>query len=330
MAVPCTKIVGVGAYVPERVLTNADLEQMVDTSDEWITERSGIKERRIAADTEAASDLAVVASQRALEEAQLAPEKIDAVIVATITPDYRFPATACILQSRLGAGGPAFDLGAACSGFVYSLAVADGLIRAGGARYVLVVGVETLSKVTDYTDRNTCVLFGDGAGAAVLTAGGEGEEGIISYDLGADGSDPSVLWTPGGGSRKPFSAEVLANREHFIRMRGKDVFVFAVNIMGETCDRCLQKAGLTAADVDLLIPHQANERITAAAERRYGFPPERVARNVEKYGNTSAASVPIALREMLDEGRIHKGDRVLMVAFGAGLTWGSCLVRWEY
>jgi 3-oxoacyl-[acyl-carrier-protein] synthase III len=328
MPVGCAKIVGLGTAVPERVLTNDELSQMVDTNDEWITQRTGIRERRIASEDQSASDLALKASHRALAEAGLQGSDIDAVICATITGDYPWPATACTIQHKLGASALAFDLSAGCTGWIYALVVADGLIRAGGVRNALVIGVEVLSKITDWTDRATCVLFGDGAGAAVVTAGSEDEGGIVAWDLGANGEDPSILWRQAGGSRFPLTPERLANGEHYIRTRGNEVYQFATRIVAQTCDRTLGKAGVTSDDVALLVPHQANERITESAARRFKMPRERVVSNIARYGNTSAASIPLALREAIDEGRLHRGDLALLVGFGAGLTWGSALVRW--
>ncbi len=328
MSVGCAKIIGLGMAVPERVLTNDELSRMVDTSDEWITQRTGIRERRIAAPEQPTSELALEAAHKALAEAGLEPSEIDAIICCTITGDYPWPATACTLQHKLGANALAFDLSAGCTGWVYGLVVADGLIRAGGVRNVLVIGAEELSKITDWSDRSTCVLFGDGAGAAVLTAGEASEGGIIAWDLGANGEDPSILWRQAGGSRFPIDAERLAAGENFIRTRGNEVYQFATRILAQTCDRTLAKAGVTADEVALLVPHQANERITESAARRFSMPKERVVSNIARYGNTSAASVPIALREAVDEGRLKKGELVLVVAFGAGLTWGSALIRW--
>ncbi len=254
---------------------------------------------------------------------------IDVVIMATVTADYPLPACACLVQSALGIGGFAFDISAGCTGWIYSLALAEQFIKAGGAQRVLCIGAECLSRITDYTDRNTCVLFGDGAGAAVVEATDEADNGILGWDLGSDGSDPSILWQPAGGSRTPASHETVDAHDHAIRMRGREVYVFATRIMGHTCERTLAKAGYTADDVALLVPHQANERITQSARERFGVPMERIVSNVDRYGNTSAASIPIALQEALDDGRVKKDDLVLVVAFGAGLTWGSCLLRWR-
>lgn len=323
------KIAGLGVEVPGNVLTNADLERMVDTTDEWIVTRTGIRERRIVDPDQATSDLAIAASRKAMAHAGVEAGDIDAVIMATVTADYPLPACACLVQSALGIGGFAFDISAGCTGWIYSLALAEQFIKAGGAQRVLCIGAECLSRITDYTDRNTCVLFGDGAGAAVVEATDEADNGILGWDLGSDGSDPSILWQPAGGSRTPASHETVDAHDHSIRMRGREVYVFATRIMGHTCERTLAKAGYTADDVALLVPHQANERITQSARERFGVPMERIVSNVDRYGNTSAASIPIALQEALDDGRVKKDDLVLVVGFGAGLTWGSCLLRWR-
>lgn len=319
---------GVGAAVPERVLTNADLEAMVDTSDEWITTRTGIKERRIAPEGMATSDLAVQAAERALASAGVAAAELDLVIVATITPDMFFPATACLVAERLGARGvPAFDLSAACSGFIYGLDLASQGIKTGRYRRVLIVGAELLSRVTNFNDRSTCVLFGDGAGAAVLGPVAP-EYGLLGAHLGADGAGGDKLCIPGGGSRQRLTDEALERGDQYIHMAGNEVFKFAVRIMGEAAARVLEQAGLTPADIDLLIPHQANIRIIEAAQRRLDLPPERVFVNVEKYGNTSAASIPLALAEAVEGGRVKDGDVLVLVGFGAGLTWGAAALRW--
>lgn len=323
------KIAGLGVEVPGNVLTNADLERMVDTTDEWIVTRTGIRERRIVDPDQATSDLAIAASRKAMAHAGVEAGDIDAVIMATVTADYPLPACACLVQSALGIGGFAFDISAGCTGWIYSLALAEQFIKAGGAQRVLCIGAECLSRITDYTDRNTCVLFGDGAGAAVVEATDEADNGILGWDLGSDGSDPSILWQPAGGSRTPASHETVDAHDHSIRMRGREVYVFATRIMGHTCERTLAKAGYTADDVALLVPHQANERITQSARERFGVPMERIVSNVDRYGNTSAASIPIALQEALDDGRVKKDNLVLVVGFGAGLTWGSCLLRWR-
>jgi len=330
MSVARAKIVGLGVSIPERVLTNADFEKMVDTTDEWIVTRTGIRERHIVADDQATSDLGYEAAAKALAEAGVSARDVDVTVCATVSPDYPFPAAACMIQNRLGAGGYALDISAGCTGWIYSLALGDQMIRSGTARTVLCIGAECLSRITDYTDRNSCVLFGDGGGAAVVVASDEPDEGILAWDLGSDGSDPTILWQPAGGSARPASHETVDAHDHSIRMRGRDVYAFATRVMGQTCDRTLEKAGVASDQVALVIPHQANERITLAAQQRFSMPRERVVSNVERYGNTSSASIPTALREALDEGRLHKGDLLLLVAFGAGLTWGSCLIRWSY
>ncbi|HLT58775.1 MAG: ketoacyl-ACP synthase III [Limnochordales bacterium] len=322
-------ILGVGFAVPERRLTNADLEKMVDTSDEWITTRTGIKERRIADDDTAASDLAVAAAQRALQQAQVDPADIDLVIVATVTGDYVFPSTACLVQDRLGIPrAAAYDLAAGCSGFVYGLDQAWHGVRTGAYRHALVIGSEILSRVTDWTDRSTCVLFGDGAGAVVVGPTAPGF-GLLATYLGSDGSGADKLYIPAGGSRRPLTAEALAQREQYVRMCGNDVFKFAVRVIEEASLEVLRRAGLTPSDVNLFIPHQANIRIIDAAARRLGLDWERIVVNVDRYGNTSAASIPIALGEALEAGRIRPGDYIVTVGFGAGLTWGAAAMRWS-
>jgi len=329
MSLAYSKIAGLGICVPERVLSNAELETMVDTSDEWIVSHTGIRERRVVAEGQATTDLATEAAKAALSDAGMEAADVDAVLLATITPDHHCPASACQVQYRLGAGGFAFDLAAGCTGWLYGLSIADALIASGRARNVLCIGTECLTRITNWKDRNTCVLFGDGGGAAVVTrAESEAERGILAWDLGSDGEDPSILWQPAGGSRTPVTHEAIDAGTHLLDMRGKDVFKFAARIMGHTCDRTLERAGVTSDQVALLVPHQANERSTVAAQRRFSMPAERVMSNIAKYGNTSSASVPIALREALDEGRAKTGDLILLVAFGAGLTWGSMLVRW--
>lgn len=322
-------ILGMGYYVPDKVLTNYDLEKMVDTNNEWIVDRTGIKNRHIAAPEQATSDLALIAAERALADANVTAEDIDCVIVATETPDTKFPSTACLLQDMLGAkNAAAFDLSAGCSGFVYALSVANGLIVSGMYKHILVVGAETLSRILNWEDRNTCVLFGDGAGAAVV---GEVEEGygIIGFDMGADGSGGPYLIQPAGGSRKPASHETVEAHEHSVHMDGSEVFKFAVKIMASTSLRVLEKSGLKSEDVDLLIPHQANIRIINSAAKRLNLPKEKVFVNVDKYGNTSAASIPIALCEARDQGLLEKGKNVILVGFGAGLTWAAIALKWN-
>ncbi|PTX61251.1 3-oxoacyl-[acyl-carrier-protein] synthase-3 [Melghirimyces profundicolus] len=322
-------IIGTGAYLPEKVLTNADLEKMVDTNDEWIVSRTGIRERRIAAEDQASSDLATEAARRALEDAGVDPEELDLIIVATVTPDMLFPATACLVQDRLGAEKAAtFDLSAACTGFLYGLASASQFIQSGMYRYALVVGVDCLSKITDYTDRNTCVLFGDGAGAAVLGPVGEGE-GFFSFELGGDGSGGPLLMQPAGGSRRPASKESVDERLHFISMNGREVFKFAVRVLGASAEEALKKAGLTKEDVDFLIPHQANHRIIDAAVQRLGLSSDKVVVNLDRYGNMSSASIPVALDEAVKMGRIRKGDILVLVGFGGGMTWGASVLKWS-
>jgi 3-oxoacyl-[acyl-carrier-protein] synthase-3 len=321
-------IIGTGKYVPEKVLTNQDLEQMVETSDEWITTRTGIKERRMAADHEASSDLALKAAEAALENAGIAAEDLDLIIVSTITPDMFFPATACILQDKIGAKkAAAFDLSAACSGFIYALANAAHFISAGTYKYALVVGAECLTRITDYTDRNTCILFGDGAGAAVLGPVPAGR-GFRSFELGADGSGGELLKICGGGSRMPASRQTVDERRHYIYMEGKEVFKFAVRVMGSAAETALHKAGLGKEDIDFLVPHQANIRIIQSALSRLNVPEEKCIINVDKYGNMSAASIPVALAEAVESGRVNAGDCLLLVGFGGGLTWGASVLIW--
>ena len=321
---------GTGAYVPERVLSNHDLEKMVETSDEWITQRTGIRERRIAADQESTSDLGLSAARKALGESSLHPEDLDVVILATITPDSPCPASAVYLQRELGAvKAAAFDLNAACTGFVYGMAVGSGLIAAGIHKNVLVVGAETLSRVVDFTDRDTCILFGDGAGAAVLSRAEEGSSSeVLDHYLRSDGDGWELIHIPGGGARMPASAQTVEDRLHFLKMKGREVFKFATRSLVELLERVLERNQLNAKDLDLVIPHQVNYRVIEAALRKVPIPQERVFLNLERYGNTSAASVPIALHEAVTAGRLKRGDLVLLVAFGAGLTWGYNLVRW--
>jgi len=320
---------GVGHYAPEKVLTNADFERIVDTTDEWIVERTGIRERRIATDDQAASDLATPAALAALERANVPPEEIDLVILGTVTPDYFFPSTACIVQDKIGAkNAGAFDMLAGCSAFIYSCNVAAQFIETGRYEKILVIGVETLSKLTDMTDRNTCVLFGDAAGAAVLGPA-KGDGGVLATHMKADGSLGYLLEMPGGGSRQPPTHESLDARMHYIKMAGREVFKNAVRSMVEAGQYVLDAAGYTGEDVDLLIPHQANWRIMSAVADRFKIPYEKVFVNLDKYGNTSAASIPLALSEALEQGRVKAGDLVLNVAFGAGFTWAAHLVKWE-
>ncbi len=327
---PYTRIAGTGAYAPETVITNAELERLVDTSDEWIVTRTGISERRRSRDDEATSDLAEAASRQALQAAGVDPADLDQILVATVTPDMFFPSTACILQDRLGARrAGAMDVSAACSGFIYALAVADGFLRGGSSRRILLVGAETLTKVIDWTDRNTCVLFGDGAGAVVLTGTDEGESRILTTHLFADGGRGRQLMMPGGGSRHPISQAVLDGNLHKVKMdSGNEVFKVAVRAMEDAAIVALKAVGLDVQDVDLFIPHQANLRIINAVGQRLGIPEEKVVVNIQRYGNTSAASIPLALDEAVRAGRVRRGDVLLLCAFGGGLTWGSALIRW--
>jgi len=321
-------IIGTGSAAPKKILTNADLEKIVDTTDEWIRTRSGILERRIAEADECASDFASAAGLAALESAGLTPEDVDMIIVATITGDAPTPSTSCIVQNRIGASqAAAFDLGAGCSGFVYALSTASALVSSGVYDNVLVVGVDILSKVTNWQDRSTCVLFGDGAGAAVVSTVEEGW-GLLSFCLGADGSGVDMLRIQAGGSRLPASVETVQSSLHYIEMSGREVFKFAVRIMGDAAVEALAKCGLTPTDVDLFIPHQANIRIIEAAARRLDLPPEKVFVNVERYGNTSAGSIPIAIDEAYRSGALKKGNVVVVVGFGAGLTWAAGAMRW--
>lgn len=320
-------IIGVGEYLPKKVLTNTDLEKMVDTSDEWITTRTGIKERRLSSKHEAASDLAINAAREALKDAKIKPQDVGLIIVATITPDMQFPSTACIVQVALGAkNAMSFDVSAACAGFVYALVIAQQFIARGNYKNALVIGAEVLSSVTDWHDRNTCVLFGDGAGAAVLGEVKSG--GIISSFLGSDGSCGDLLMIPGGGSRNPSSQKTIEHKMHYIKMQGNELFKLAVKIMIEAAQAALKQAGLKEADIDLLIPHQANMRIIMAVAKRLGLGTDKIYLNLQRYGNMSSASAATALCEAVKEGRIKKGDIVLLDTFGAGLVWGACVIKW--
>lgn len=323
------KILGTGRALPAKIVTNDDLAKVVETSDEWIQSRTGIRERRIAEEAVATSDLATEAALKALEKAGVAAADIDLIIVATSTPDFSaFPATACVVQKNIGAvKAAAFDLETACSGFVYSLVVANQFIATGMYRYCLVIGAEVFSRIIDWSDRNTCVLFGDGAGAAVIGPS-QGEEGILSSTLGADGEGGRFLDVYAGGTRMPVTPEVLEKKLNTIRMDGSEVFKFAVRIMENASLSALEKVGMTAADIDFLVPHQANIRIVGAAAKRLHLPLDKVAVNLDRYANTSAASVPIALDEALEAGRINPGDIVVLVGFGAGLTWAAAVLRW--
>lgn len=322
-------IVGTGSYVPEKVLTNFDLEKIVDTNDEWIVSRTGIKERHIVDTETPVSELCYQAALRALEDAKLNPDELDLIIVATITPDFVFPATAGIVADRLGAKkAAAFDMQAACTGFLYGVTTAAQFIATGMYKNALVIGGETLSKILNWEDRGTCILFGDGAGAAVLQRVEEGY-GFLGYDLGMDGSGGHLLSMPGGGSKHPASSETVGKKMHTIHMAGSEVFKFAVRIMGETALKALDKAGLTKENIDCLIPHQANTRIVDSAVKRLGIDPEKVIVNLDRYGNMSAASIPVALDEAARGGRLKYGDILVMVGFGGGLTWGAAVLKWS-
>jgi 3-oxoacyl-[acyl-carrier-protein] synthase-3 len=326
------KIVGTGSYVPERVLTNADLEKMVDTTDEWITSRTGIKERRIAAPDEATSHMATKAAQRAMEAAGITAEDIDLIIVATISPDTFFPSTACHVQRNLGATrAVAFDISAACAGFLYAMQIARHFINSGNRRTALIIGADKLSGITNWSDRNTCVLFGDGAGAAVLTSKSPDDpdpSGLLSSIMSSDGRLSDILSVPGGGSAIPITPENAHLRLNTIHMQGKEVFKAAVRNTCEACENAIERAGLTAKDIAVLIPHQANVRIVDAIRERLGLPPERAFLNLHKYGNTSGAAIAIALDEAVRSGAVKKGDNVLLVAFGAGFAWAASVIRW--
>ena len=321
-------IVGVGSYVPPKVLTNFDLEKMVETSDEWIRTRSGISERRIAEQEVASSDLAMNAARPALERAGVAPADLDLIVVATVSPDMLYPATACLVQDRLGAHhAAAFDLEAGCTGFIYALVMAAQTINTGAYRNVLVIGAEVLSKFLDWSDRTTCVLLGDGAGAAVLQPV-DGDRGMLSFVLGSLGSGGDALKIPAGGSRMPTTEETARDHLHCTRMNGQEVFKFAVKAIEDACRIVVERAGLSLEDVSLVVPHQANIRIIDAAAKRLGIAKERFVSNVDRYGNTSTASIPIALDEAVQQGRVNPGDLLVLVGFGAGLTWGAAALRW--
>jgi 3-oxoacyl-[acyl-carrier-protein] synthase-3 len=321
-------ISGVGSYVPARILTNADLEKMVDTSDEWITTRTGIKERRVAARNEYTSDMAVKAAQRAMKMAGVTAEQIDLIAVATITPDMPFPSTACLVQQKLGARrAAAFDLEAACSGFIYGLEIGQQFIMSRTYDTVLVIGAEKLSSIVNWQDRNTCVLFGDGAGAAVLQNRPHAH-GLLTAVMGADGGKANLLFMPGGGSRSPASAETVAGKLHYLQMEGRETFKNAVQAMCTAAQEALRRCDLDISKIKCVIPHQANRRIIDAVGERLGATPEQLFVNVNRYGNTSAASVAIALDEAVASGKVQRGDLILLVVFGAGLTWGAAVIEW--
>lgn len=326
-------ISGTGSYVPARRVTNDDMAKIVDTSDEWIRTRSGISKRHFAAENEASSDMGKIAAERAIEAAGIDRNDIDLLIVATMTPDMPFPSTACLIQSKLGLPGiVAFDVQAACSGFVYAINVANSMLASGNFKKALVIGSEKMSSILDFEDRTTCVLFGDGAGAVVLsaeTSDSSTQTGILGGIGGSDGSDPSLLQQPGGGSAIPASIESIDQRLHFVKMNGKEIFKLAVRIMGQVSTDIVERFNYTTSDLNLIIPHQANIRIIESLAKRLNIPMASFYNNLEHYGNTSAASVPIALDEAVRGGRIQSGDLVLLVAFGAGLTWASTLIRWQ-
>jgi len=327
---PTIGIIGTGSYLPERIMTNADLEKIVETTDEWIVTRTGIRERHIASAEQATSDMSAIAAKRALEVAGVTPEEVDLIVVATVTPDMPFPSTACFVQGLIGAKNAfCFDLEAACSGFLYALDVGYRYLASGGGKIALVIGGEKLSGVTDWQDRATCVLFGDGAGAVVLKADASGR-GIMSAIAGSDGNLTELLNIPGGGSRHPASAETLEKRLHFMKMQGNEVFKHAVRCMCDAGQKALERAGLTMADVKWVIPHQANLRIISAIASRLGVGLDRFCINLDRVGNMSGASIPVALDEAVRDGRIRDGDVLLLIAFGGGFTWGATVVEWKY
>ncbi len=326
---PSTTIAGIGAAVPDAILTNADLERTLDTSDEWIVERTGIRERHIAAPGEAVTSYTMAAARQAMDRAGVTAEDLDGIVFATVTPDHRLPSAACDLQAALGAGRAwAFDVVAACPGWLYGLTVADGLLSVGQGETILVLGAEKLSSITDYTDRSTAILFGDGAGAAVVRRAGADGRGILSSYLGADGTLAPLLHIPGGGAAEPLTAQLLDEHQHLVKMAGREVFKAAVLAMSRSTDEAISRAGLSPDDIDLLIPHQANLRIIEATAKHAGIPMEKVMVNLDRYGNTSSASIPLALVQAEAEGRLEPGMVAMLVAFGAGFTWGSVVVRW--
>ncbi|OHB34314.1 MAG: 3-oxoacyl-ACP synthase [Planctomycetes bacterium GWA2_40_7] len=321
-------ITGIGSFLPKKVLTNDDLTKMLDTTDEWITKRTGIKERRIVENGVTASDLAIEASLRALDDANVLPSEVDLIVAATITPDCLVPSTACFLQDKIGASNAgAFDILAACAGFVYALSIAKSFVASGAMKTVLVVGTECLSKITDYTDRSTCILFGDGAGAVVVQRG-NGRREIITTHLGSDGSQAELLMLPAGGSKLPTSHETIESRSHYIRLKGKELFKVAINNMVDVITKTVAENNMKIEDIDLIIPHQSNIRIIEAAMDRLKLPREKAYINIDRFGNTSSASIPIAIDEIDKGGMLNTGDSVLLVAFGGGLTWSSSIIKW--
>ncbi len=323
-----SKIIGTGSYAPAKIMTNHDLEEIISTSDHWIAERTGIRERRIASENEATSDLAVIAAERALEYAGLDPMELDLIVIATSTPDMVFPSTACIVQDKIGARrAAAFDISAACSGFIYALAVGDQYVRSGTFSSVLIIGAEVMSRIIDWTDRGTCILFGDGAGAVVLKRGWV-DSGILSTHLHSDGALWDLIHVPGGGSRIPPSIDVLERKLNCIKMKGSETFKVAVRTLADAAWEALKANNLRPSDLDLLIPHQANMRIIKAVVEKLEIRMEKVVMNLDRFGNTSAASIPMALDEAVREGRTREGNFILMEGFGGGLTWGSAMVKW--
>ena len=323
-------IKGLGYYVPEKIMTNFDFEKIIDTNDEWIRTRTGIQERRFVADDQATSDLCVEATKKALANANMTIEEIDLILVATCTPDYLVQATACLVQHKLGVKGiPCFDLNAACSGFIYGLTVASGMIRGGLYKNILVIGAEALSRIIDMQDRNTCVLFGDGAAAAIVSEVEDGY-GILGTYLGAEGEDDEILKIPAGGTKKPNTFETIENRENFVKMKGQDVFKFAVHALPSATNKALKMAGVKSEDLEMIFPHQANVRIIESAAKRIHVPIEKFYMNLQRFGNTSSASVGLALGEALEKGVVKKGDLIALTGFGAGLTYGSMIIKWAY
>jgi 3-oxoacyl-[acyl-carrier-protein] synthase-3 len=320
-------ITGIGSHAPQRVMKNEELAQIVDTSDEWIVERTGIRERRVAAPEEALSDIARPAAEAALDQAGLQPSSVDLIIVATVTPDMLFPSTGAILADQLGAkDAAAYDLSAGCTGFVYALVQAHGMVASGLVDHALVVGGDVLSKIVDWDDRSTCVLFGDGAGAVVLERVPDG--GFLGFELGADGSGGPELYMPAGGSRAPATAETVAARQHYAKMNGREVFKFATRVLVDSAEKVLDVCGVPVEEIDVYVPHQANVRIIDYARKKLGIPKERTVVNVDRFGNTSSGSIPLALGDAESDGRLKEGEMVLMTGMGAGLTWGSALIEW--
>ena len=329
MNVRRVEIKSLATYVPPKLLTNADLEKMVETTDEWILQRTGIKQRHIVDAGVATSDLASEAARKAIEKAGLTPDDIDVIIVGTVTPDMLFPSTACLVQAKIGANKAwGFDLSAACSAFTYALTVGNTIVASGGARNALVIGADVMSSIIDYTDRATCVLFGDGAGAVVLAPSSDDNIGILDFDHMIDGNGGPALCMPAGGSRMPASHQTVDDRLHYVKQDGQAVFKFAVRNTGEICERLLTRNRLTGEDLDLFVSHQANKRIIMSAAEKIGMPEEKVVINIDKFGNTTAATIPLALNDAVESGRLKKGDLILLTSVGAGFTVGSVLVRW--